>query len=132
MSLSRDEVLGITRHLQDSLRRLDQAAFAVAVEMTPQSNDATDYLLGLFRTLIKFYSERSAGAYPDILDRMNHFVRTSEGEPVRGIAVRLSQQERELYHVDEVSFAELPDRTELITELRRLAGTIARETETEF
>jgi hypothetical protein len=129
MALSREDVLDITRYLQSTLRRTDPSAYEIAVEFTERVDEPARYLLSFLLTLTKVYSERSAGAYPDILDRMNRYVRTSEGGPVRGISVHLTPQERELYQVEEVNIAEIPDRTNLIADLRRLISTIERETE---
>ena len=132
MALSREEVLDITRYLQRTVSRVDRSAYGIAVEFTERVEDPRRYLLDFLLNLTKIYSERSAGAYPDILDRMNHFVSTSEGGPIKGVSVLLTSQERELYGTEEVSFAELPDRTELISDLRRLMSAIARETEIEI
>jgi hypothetical protein len=132
MPLSREEVLNITGHLQRRLSRVDPSAYEIATEFTPHAEDPSRYLLDFLRTLSKFYSERSVGAYPDILDRMNHFVRTSDGGPVIGISVLLTPQEQELYGTEEVSLAEVPDRTDLIAALERLMSEIARETETQI
>ncbi len=79
MALSREEVLGITRYLQRTLSRIDPYAYGIAMELTEREEEPGRYLLNFLLILTKVYSERSAGAYPDILDRMNHFVRTSGG-----------------------------------------------------
>jgi hypothetical protein len=129
MALSREDVLDITRYLERTVSRTDRYAYEIAVEFTERVDEPTRYLLNFLLTLTKLYSERSAGAYPDILDRINRYVRTSEGGPVRGISVHLTPEERELYQVEEVNFAEIPDRTNLIADLRRLISSIERETE---
>jgi hypothetical protein len=132
MALSREEVFDITRYLQRMLSRIDHAAYGIALEVTEREEDPRRYLLNFLLTLTRIYAERSAGVYPDILDRINHFVRTSEGGLVKGIAVHLSPLERELYGTEEVSFADLPDRADLIADLKRLATIIARETDMEI
>jgi hypothetical protein len=131
MALTREEVLDITRYLEARLSELDAATYEIVMGITERGEQPRRYLLSFLRNLIKVYSERSAGAYPDILDRMNRFVRTSEGGPIRGISVLLTPLERELYGTEEVSFAELPDRAGLIADLHRLTSAIERETETE-
>jgi hypothetical protein len=132
MALTREEVLDITRYLEATLSEVDAATHEIVMGITERGEEPRRYLLNFLRNLIKVYSERSAGAYPDILDRMNRFVRTSEGGPIRGVSVLLTPLERELYGTEEVSFAELPDRTSLIADLHRLTSAIERETETEI
>ena len=45
-----------------------------------------------------------------------------------GLSVELSPVEKELYRAEDVNLAELPDRSDFVTEIRHIIEEILRET----
>jgi hypothetical protein len=129
MPLNRQDCVELVRELEGLLREYDPALVEPVLRSTERYQDPRRYLVELLRTVRHFYSERSGGMHGVILDRMNHFVRLQDGSPVRGISVALSPAESELYARDEVNLAELPDRSEFLTELDQITRDIIRESE---
>jgi hypothetical protein len=129
MPLSRQDCVELIRELLGLLREYDPGALDLVLEATERQDDPRRYLVSLLGAVTKIYSERSGGMYGPILDRVNHFVRLENGSPVRGLSIELSPIERELYKADELDLAELPDRSEFLTELKVIMAEIVRETE---
>ncbi len=77
--------------------------------------------------MIHYYSERSGGEHGRILDEINSYVRQANGQPIQGISVLLSPDERERFGTREVDLALLPDRSELVQNLNTLLRDIAQE-----
>jgi hypothetical protein len=129
MALSREDWIDITRHLQQHVRDADPEVFELLARHVDHWNDPQRYLIDYLDGLIKIMSERSSGSTGRILNELNHWVRTEEGGPVRGIRLVLSPAERELYRREFVDLASLPDRSAFITGLRALRNDPVREIE---
>lgn len=127
MPLSSDDCIDILRNLQAELGRIDPEAQALIVEYTPQSPDPRRYLLDYLRSLIKILSERSAGAHGRVLNLLNAYIHTSEGRPIQGLILALTETERTLYQRDQINLAMLPDNERVVSALRELYEDIRRD-----
>jgi hypothetical protein len=127
--LSQQDCIELVREVQALLREYDPASLELVLQATEPNDDPRRYVVQLLGTVARIYSERSGGMYGPILDRINNFVRAQDGSPVRGLSVVLSPVERELYSTDEVNLAQLPDRSEFLTELKSIILEIVSETE---
>lgn len=99
MALSREDWIDITRHLQQHVRDADPEVFELLARHVDHWNDPQRYLIDYLDGLIKIMSERSSGTTGRILNELNHWVRTEEGGPVRGIRLVLSPAERQSWTV---------------------------------
>jgi hypothetical protein len=129
MALTRQDCVELVREIEGLLREYDPGFLDLVLRATERYNDPQRYLVELLATVRRIYSERSGGMHGPILDTLNHFVRLQDGSPIRGVTVTLSPVERELYGRDEMSLAELPDRSDFIADLDRITADIKRETE---
>lgn len=120
MPLGRQDCIELTREVEQLLQQFDPASLELVLRSTERYNDPRRYFVELLRTIRHLYAERSGGMHGIILDRMNHFVRLSDGGPIRGISVTLTPAERERYGTEEVNLAELPDRSGFLAELDRI------------
>ena len=127
MPLSREDCVVLVRVIEGLFREYDPSALGTVLRASEGYDDPREYVIALLRTTSKFYSERSAGMYAPVLDKINHFVRLQDGSPVLGISVALSGVEQELYGTDAINLAELPDRSAFLSELDRIIAEIARE-----
>lgn len=110
------------------VREHDPGSLDLILHSVEQYGDSRKYLIELLRRISSFYAERSSGAYGKILDRINRYVRLENGSHVRGLSVELSPVEKELYRAEDVNLAELPDRSDFVTEIRHIIEEILRET----
>lgn len=131
MALNREECLDLLRYVQRQLADVDRPSFELLSQSFEHSEDPRRALVSYLDTLIKVEAERSSGSYGWVLDYLNRYVRTDDGGPVRSIRVVLSSQEYELYGVEVLDLAELPDRSEFIAELRDLRAKILEDSEPE-
>lgn len=131
MALNREECLDLLRYVQHQLADVDRPSFELLSQSFEHSEDPRRALVSYLDTLIKVEAERSSGSYGWVLDYLNRYVRTDDGGPVRSIRVVLSSQEYELYGVEVLDLAELPDRSEFIAELRDLRAKILEDSEPE-
>jgi hypothetical protein len=129
MPLSRQDCVELVRQVEGLLREYDPGSLEPVLESTEHYNDPRRYLVEMLRTIRHLYAERSSGMYGSILDTVNRFVRLEDGSPVRGISVTLSPAEREIYEREEISFAEMPDRSEFLEALERIIADIIHESE---
>jgi hypothetical protein len=127
MPLTRSECADLVRQVQNLLREYDPGAFETIIRAYPHPDDPRRHLMLLLQIVGKVYSERSGGQYSSILDSLNHFVRLEDGGPVRGLSVSLTPSDREIYGRDEISLAELPDRTEFVRQIERVTSIIDSE-----
>lgn len=131
MALNREECLDLLRYVQRQLADVDRPSFELLSQSFEHSEDPRRALVSYLDTLIKVEAERSSGSYGWVLDYLNRYVRTADGGPVRSIRVVLSPQEYQLYGVEVLDLAELPDRSEFIAELRDLRAKILEDSEPE-
>lgn len=129
--MNRDECLDLLRYVQRQLADVDRPSFELLSQSFEHSEDPRRALVSYLDTLIKVEAERSSGSYGWVLDYLNRYVRTEDGGPVRSIRVVLSSQEYELYGVEVLDLAELPNRSEFIAELRDLRAKILEDGEPE-
>ena len=127
MPLNRTDCADLVRQVQNLLREYDPAAFETIIRAYRHPDDPRQHLVLLLQIVGKVYSERSGGQYSSILDSLNHYVRLEDGGPVRGLSVSLTPSDREIYGRDEVSLAELPDRTEFVRQIERITAIIESE-----
>ncbi|SRR5258708_4619631 len=127
MSLSVEDHIAILRHLESELRTIDPELHALVVQHIESSQDPRRYLLDYLSVLTRVMSERSAGAHGRILNLLNQSIRTEPGGPIRGVRLELGPTEREVVRREHVDLAELPDRTEIVEELKSLHDEILSE-----
>jgi hypothetical protein len=127
MPLDRSDCANLVRQVQNLLREYDPAAFETILRAYTHPDDPRRHLILLLQIVGKVYSERSGGQYSPILDSLNHFVRLEDGGPVRGLSVSLTPSDREIYGREEISLAELPDRTEFVRQIDRITAIIESE-----
>lgn len=127
MALTRADHVSILRHLQSQLREIDPELHSIAIEHVESREEPRSYLLEYLSVLARLMSERSSGSHGRILNMLNMSVRTQDGGPVRGIRLELAPAERELVRREHVDLAALPDRTEIVTQLRVLHDEILEE-----
>jgi hypothetical protein len=127
MPLGRSDCAELVRQVQLLLREYDPSSFETVLHGVEPADDPRRYLVGLLQAVRHVYAERSGGMHGQILDSVNRYVRLPDGRPVRGLSVSLTPMEREVYGSEEVNLAELPDRSEFISQLDRLLGTIESE-----
>ena len=127
MPLTRGDCAILIGDVQRLLREYDPLSYEVVLNAVGNPEDSRQYLTKLIRTVTKVYTERSGGQYGAILDSVNHHGRLSDGGPVRGLSVILSPTEREIYQREEISLAELPDRSDFVSALDRLSGILESE-----
>lgn len=131
MALTSRECLELLRHIQSRLAEADRPSFELLSQAFEHSDDPRHALVSYLGTLIKVEAERSSGSYGWVLERLNRFVRTEDGGPIRSIRVVLTPQEYELYGTDVVDLAELADRSDFIAELRELRSQILEDADPE-
>jgi hypothetical protein len=127
MPLSRQDCLELFRDLEGLLNEYDPRGYEAIFRITETAEDPRRAIVNFLRTMIHYYSERSGGEHGRVLDDLNNYVRQADGQPIRGIAVMLSPDERERFGTSEVDLALLPDRSELLQNLNTLLRDIARE-----
>ncbi|MFZ0580776.1 MAG: hypothetical protein WAN72_03575 [Candidatus Acidiferrales bacterium] len=128
MPLSNDDCAVLVLEIIRLVREHDPGSLDLILHSVEQYGDSRKYLIELLRRISSFYAERSSGAYGKILDRINRYVRLENGSHVRGLSVELSPVEKELYRAEDVNLAELPDRSDFVTEIRHIIEEILRET----
>ncbi len=129
MALSREDWIDITRHLQQHVQEADPEVFELLARHVERWDDPRRYLIDYLDGLIKIMSERSSGSHGKILNELNHWVRTQQGGPIRGIRLVLTPAEQELYRREFVDLAALPDRSAFIAGLRELRDDLVPEVE---
>ena len=117
------------RLIEELLREYDPGSVEPILSATDRFEDPARYVISLLTAIRRFNTERSGGMHGPILDRLNRFVRLEDGSPVRGLSVALSPAEVERYETREIGLADLPDRSEFLSELDTLISEIAHETE---
>jgi hypothetical protein len=127
MALSREDCLELFRDLEGLLREYDPRGYEAIFRSAEGAEDPSRAIVNFLRTMIHYYAERSGGEHGRILDDLNNYVRQANGQPIRGISVVLSPDERERFDTREVDLALLPDRSELLQDLNTLIRDIARE-----
>lgn len=129
MALDRQDCVELIREVEKLVSQYDPASLDIIVGASGRSDDPMRHIVDLLQAVHRVYSERSGGMYEEILDRMNHYVRLEDGSPIRGLSVELSPLEREVFQRDEISLAELPDRSDFLAEINRITAEIKREIE---
>jgi len=127
MPITRQDAVEISRQLEALLLQYDPVTFEVATSRIERGDDPRPNLLRMLELVIRIYTEKSSGTAAQALDRINHYVRRPNDQPITGITVELSPAERELYGQEEVNLATIPDRSEFINELKDVAHVIAAE-----
>ncbi len=127
MPLSREDIIDLTRYIEGLLRQYDPGAYELIIRSAERVNDPARNLQVLLQTLLRFYRERSGGEHGRILDRINHYVRLPDGNPVRSLSVVLTPAERETYQTEEIELAVLPDRTSFLNDIEAILHDIERE-----
>jgi len=84
-------------------------------------------LLNLIETCGEFGGIRTTGVHAAILRRVNEFVTTEKGGPVRGIRVALTPQEQELYRREFLDLTPQLDFGKFTEALRELYHDIASD-----
>jgi len=119
----------LVREIEGLLRGYDPGALEVVLGGIDRHNEPRRYLIGLLRSIGRVYSSRSSGTHGRTLDALNQFVKLQDGTPIRGISVELSPVERRVYERDEISLAELPDRSAFLEAMNRITAEVEREAE---
>jgi hypothetical protein len=127
MALTRTDCVELARYVQQLVRDYDPGSFESILGSVDGYDDPRRYLVALLQAVRHVYAERSSGMHAQILDSVNRYVRLPDGSPVRGISVSLSPVEREVYEATEVNLAELPDRSQFLSELDGLLKLIEQE-----
>jgi len=127
MPLSREDAIELTRFVEQLLRQYDAGSYELIMRSTQRVDEPGRNLLILLGTLMRFYKERSGGEHARILDTINHYVRLPDERPIQGLSVELSPAEQEIYNVEEVDLAVLPDRTQFLDEIHRIIEDIERQ-----
>lgn len=127
MPLNRRDCVQLIREVEVLIREYDPGSLELVFGAPDFYNDPPRYLVEILRRIRKIHSERSGGMYGPILDRINHFVRLEDDSPVRALSVALSPAEQEVYGIDEVSLAALPDRSQFLEELDRIIDSVLHE-----
>lgn len=96
-------------------------------EHVESKDEPRQYLLEYLLVLTRAMSERSAGSYGRILNDLNRWIRTESGEPIRSLRVELTPAEREVFRREDVNLARLPDRTNIIRQLKDLYESILQD-----
>jgi hypothetical protein len=127
--MDREDFTNISREITRLLLMLDPAAADIVLRAAGSSEDPRAYAVALLEVSANVYAERSSGENSAILNRMNHYVSLEDGSPIRSLTVVLSPQEREIYSIEEIDLAQLPDRSEFVANLRRVAEQLREEPE---
>lgn len=127
MSLSPQDCADLTAEIIRLLSDYDPQVLEPISRSVERYEDPRRNLVELLGGVRRVYSERSGGTYGPILDRINHFVRLEDGQPIRGLSVVLTPAEQEVFGRSEVNLAELPDRSEFLAQLDLLIADVKHE-----
>lgn len=126
MALSDSDCLELLKHLQAKLREADPELFdrlgTITGYIAPYEQ-LRNYLFGI----VSVMKGRSSVTYRRVVTQLGQYITAPDSKAIEGINITLSPMEQQLYQMDEIELAQLPDNSEFINDLLELARDLEQE-----
>ncbi len=128
MQLDEEDYHEVLKHFLSLIRENDPVGFERLMKhMRMEEEHPRQALLEAIGTYAEFGKVRTAGAHSHILDRLNRYVETQKGGPIRGIRLALTPAEQKLYETEHVDLIPTLDFGEFVWALHELYETISAQ-----
>jgi hypothetical protein len=127
MALSDSDCLELLKHLQAKLREADPELFdRLGVTITGYIAPYEQLRNYLF-SIVSVMKGRSGVTYRRVVTQLGQYITAPDNKAIEGINITLSPMKQQLYQMDEIELARLPDNWEFINDLLELVRDLEQE-----
>lgn len=128
MALNEEDYYEVLKHFLSLVRENDPHGFERLMEhLRLDVEHPRQAVLKAIATYAEFGKVRTAGAHAHVLHRLNQYVKTERGGPIRGIHLAFSPAEQKLYETEHVDLVPTPDFGEFVWALHKLYEMISAD-----